>query len=534
MIIDANQVPKNSLIEVDLCIVGGGAAGLAVAREFAGQARSVCLLESGGEGYAPGSQSLNEGDLGGFLRQPLNGVRMRGLGGTTAVWSGRSRPLDRADFEARDWVPESGWPFGREELDPYYARAQEVCQLGPYEYDVGFWEKATQTPRLPIEAGRVENALFQNSPPTHFGLVYKQEIEEASNIRCYLNATVTGFDYAETKRAVEAARVQTLEGNAFKVAARQFILALGGIENARFLLLADLEHPGQLGNGFDRVGRYFMDHPEQNPAYAVPEDSTIDGTFVTRNLKCSQPQAVLIGFLTLTDEQKKKEGLLNANVVLNRAHEPGAQKGDGLQSLRRLVESIKSGSMPENLGDHISLIVRDYGLVADGIYRRVTGENQRVFAAPPSRYLVNMGQETVPDPESRVTLVEARDALGQNRCKVTWKLNELDRRTCRRTLEIVAEEMGRIGFARMKIELDKDGPDWHASLKSGHHHMGTTRMNKDPKRGVVDANCRVHGVSNLYVAGSSVFPTSGHANPTLTIVALSLRLSDHLKDEVFS
>ena len=382
MISDANNVPRDSVIEVDVCIVGAGAAGITIAREFAGQAQSVCLLESGGHSFEPGAQSLNEGESGGVLSQPLNGIRLRGLGGTTAVWSGRCRPLDELDFDARDWVPNSGWPFAKSEMDPYYLRAHEVCELGPYDYDVASWEAATGTPRLPIEAGTVENAVFQNSPPTQFGVKYKPEIATAPNIQCFLHATVTGLDFAQDGARVKSARVGTLDGNTFRVVASKFVLALGGIENARFLLLADQEHPGRVGNAHDRVGRYFMEHPEQDPAYVVPESSTIDDTFVTRNLRCKEPDAVLIGFLTLTDETKKKEGLLNANVVMQRQESEGDPKQNGIGSLRYLAERIRNGEVPDEFGEHVSRIIRDADLIADGVYRRFTGEEPATLHEP--------------------------------------------------------------------------------------------------------------------------------------------------------
>ena len=140
--------------------------------------------------------------------------------------------------------------------------------------------------------------------------------------------------------------------------------------------------------------------------------------------------------------------------------------------------------------------------------------------------------EQAPNPASRVRLIEQRDALGMPRVQLEWRLSGLDKRSIRRAHELLARELGRAGLGRLQLMLSEDEHRWPPELGGGRHHMGTTRMHRDPARGVVDPDCRVHGVGNLYVAGSSVFPTVGAANPTLTIVALALRLADHLVEQL--
>jgi choline dehydrogenase-like flavoprotein len=158
---------------------------------------------------------------------------------------------------------------------------------------------------------------------------------------------------------------------------------------------------------------------------------------------------------------------------------------------------------------------------------------KKAARSPSTRlYVVKNVAEQAPNPDSRVVLSRERDALDCPRVALCWRTSPLDKRTAHRAREIFGEELWRAGAGRLQSSLEGEGKPWPARLRGARHHMGTTRMHSDPRRGVVDANCRVHGIANLYVAGSSVFPTSGAANPTLTIVALALRLAGHV-NQVF-
>ncbi len=259
MFVDAHTVLPGTLIEADVCIVGAGAAGTTLARELIGTHFEVCLLESGGLEFDQHTQSLYRGENVGFPYYSLDAVRLRYFGGTTNHWMGACRPLDPIDFESRPWVPYSGWPFDKSHLDPFYIRAHSICQLGPYEYDPATWE-TEENPQLPILGGRVATAMCQNSPPTRFGQVYREEIKRAPNIQTYLFANVVKIETSSTAQKVVRIHVATLQGNKFWVSARLFILATGAIENPRLLLASNEVQSTGLGNKNDLVGRFFMEH----------------------------------------------------------------------------------------------------------------------------------------------------------------------------------------------------------------------------------------------------------------------------------
>ncbi|MGH9026526.1 MAG: FAD-dependent oxidoreductase, partial [Acidimicrobiia bacterium] len=257
MLIDANDVPGD--VRADVCIVGGGAAGITLALELANAQLSVVVLESGDTEREESVEALAGGVTTG-RSYPLATTRLRYLGGATNHWSGFCRPLDPIDFEPRPWIPYSGWPFSRAELDPYYGRAQTVCGLGPFEYDVDWWQERVGLETLPDD-GVLATALYQVSPPVRFGEEYRPALTAAANVDVYLHADVVGLDLAPDGEAVSRARVATLAGNSWSASARVFVLAAGAIEVARLLLTSRDQQPEGIGNANDLIGRFFMEHP---------------------------------------------------------------------------------------------------------------------------------------------------------------------------------------------------------------------------------------------------------------------------------
>lgn len=525
---DARDLERNSELRADVCIVGGGAAGITLARELIGQPFDVCLLESGGLELDVPTQMLCRGASVGVPYLPLEATRLRYFGGTTNHWGGASRPLDAIDFERRDWVPESGWPFGRAQLEPYYRRAQPLLELGPFAYEREDWRGAGLAPPADFDRRVLRSALLQNSPPTRFGKVYRDALERAPNIRVYLHANVLEIETAPDGASVRRLRARTLGGPPFYARARLYVLALGGIENARLLLLSDRVRPGGVGNGSGRVGRYFMEHPHfhhSKPATLVSPGFPHHFYKVrTRAVHPAAPDrpAEVWGFLAPTAATLRERGLLNFGIALVQApEEPIA----GIESARAFKRAAETGAWPDDFWRHVGNVVADLDEVALYSYHWLTGRE------PPARRLdVAFWTEQRPNPDSRVYLsTDERDALGQRRIVFDWRLTEQDRETMRAVPALLAHEVGKVGLGRVRIAPEMAGPHPESMLQPSFHHMGTTRMHADPRRGVVDANCRMHEVSNLYVAGSSVFPAVGQANPTITIVALAIRLADHLK-----
>jgi choline dehydrogenase-like flavoprotein len=346
--------------------------------------------------------------------------------------------------------------------------------------------------------------IVQFSPQPRFGQVYRQEIDRADNISSYLNANVIEIETTKDARTVTRLRVACLQGNRFWVAARLFILATGGIENARLLLLFNKVQRGGLGNQNDLVGRFFMDHVSLLSGTILLSDPNISTALYLHRVrgfpKNSNPTARIeqrvMGELMLSPEVMRAEKVANFSAVLMSTSwlETKGTGDDFLSSLYGVIKSTRA-------------------------YRKLFEPTLRL------RNII----ELMPNPDSRVSLTNERDSLGQNRVRLDWRLSPSDKRTVRRSQEIIGAELGRAGLGRLMVPLDDD-TSWPPSLEPGlGHHMGTTRMHVDPRRGVVDQNCQVHGVSNLFIAGSSVFPTYGYSPPTLTIVALALRLADHVK-----
>jgi len=540
MIIDARSVPTDETIETDVCIVGAGVAGITLAREFIGQEFRVCLLESGGLGPDQATQSLYWGENVGHPYYALDTARTSCFGGTSHRWvhalgggrlGARTRPLDAIDFEERDWVPYSGWPFDKSHLDLFFERAQAVFKIGPYTYDVEAWEDPEKTPRLPLLDGRVKTTIFQFGARDTFVYDYRDEIERAGNVITYLHANVVEIETTETARTVTRLRVAGVQGNQFWVSAKLFILAMGAIETPRLLLLSSKVQNTGLGNQHDLVGRFFMEHPHLWSGRYVPSGPNLLSSTGLYRLHTVNNVPVM-GELTLAEEVLRREKLLNYCVsihpVATLSYPEATLKG--VDSLKALGAAIRRGEVPDDFGTHVRNLVTGVDDLAVAAYRKAKIEVGKVCSKWPRRMVVfrlNSMSEQAPNPNSRVTLIDERDVLGRNRVQLDWQLSPIDIRTIVRSQEIIDEELRRAGLGYLHIKLRGETPP--PNLHGGWHHMGTTRMHVDPQRGVVDANCRVHGVSNLFIGGPSVFPTVGYVNPVLTIIALAVRLADHVK-----
>ena len=510
MYTDARTLDDGTLIEGDLCIVGAGAAGISMALEWKDSPYTVILLEGGGFDYEVQMQALYAGkSIGDPYQVPLEAARLHFFGGTTGHWAGWCAPMDPIDFKKRDWVPHSGWPFPKEHLDPFYARAQPYVELGPYEYDIAYYE-AQDPPRkrLPFDEEKVWTKMWQFSPPTRFGTRYRDAIVEAENVHLYTYANVTEIEANESVRTVAGLRAQTIDGKSHRIRARYYVLACGSIQNARILLASNRQASAGLGNDHDLVGRFFMEHFEMGGAQLILESPSAMPMYALRFAGRRLPT----GELALTEHVQRHHRILNGTASLR----PGSFPEEMTSFFQRFSERQSRSSSQ-----------------ADGQQRQ---RRQGPSAASGARrdYRLQTRAEQAPNPDSRVVLSTQKDALGVPLADLHWKLTELDKRSMRIFFEIVAHEFGRTGRGRVQI-LDwllEDDTSWPSFLSGGFHHMGTTRMHDDPKQGVLDANAKVHSIENLYVAGASAFPTSGAPNPTLTLIALTLRLSDHLKQNI--
>jgi choline dehydrogenase-like flavoprotein len=530
LIIDSNNLPRGTVLEADVCIIGAGPAGIAIARELDSQSSRVILLEGGALTRSRPGQALYKGDSVGIHYEDLDQARSRYFGGSSNCWGGFCRPLDTHDFEVREWVPNSGWPITRAELLPYYQRAQALLQLGPLEYDPAIWERWIGRPDARLvrfDRDRAINIISQLSPPTRFGRYYREEIARSRSVSAYLNANVTEIETPGAGSQVSGIKVRTLSGGAFGVVARHYVLATGGIETPRLLLASNRHQAAGVGNQHDLVGRYFMDHPRLRCGTVEYRDPRANSGLY--DLHVTLPGAIkaqgvkIAAYFGLTPETQRAERLGNT-----RCYAVSRYVGDDVASYKaisHLRQAIHgAGSLLERSPSDLLNVVRQsprVAVLAAGLKLKLP------FLA--RGYSLETVVEPTPLPESRVTLGHERDRLGVPRVRVDWRLGALEKRTMRRTLEILGEEMARSGEGTVVVDAPNDGDPWPDTLNGCWHHMGTARMHADPRQGVVDAQCRVHGMENLFIAGSSVFPTCGSDMPTITIVALALRLAQHIK-----
>ena len=513
--------------EADVCVIGAGVAGQTVARRLAANGRSVLVAESGGLDFDREVQSLAAGPNVGFEYYDLEHSRLRLYGGTTAIWGGRCVALDPIDFARRDWVPHSGWPIGYADLDPFVDEAFAALDLvRPGDRaSVGAAPAGFDPDRLdePLWAFDEKGERF-----TSIGDLTSPRIEIA------LNATLTELEVSNGGE-VTAATFRSLSGAAMRVTAKTFVLAAGGIETPRLLLACAPARPGGLGNDKGLVGRYFMEHPHARGGEIVPTEKTVAGyagilRLMPRAIRCEGRRYAPA--IRPSEAAQQRLGILNSALSFGvRRHEGRAvethlrligELKHGLPAKRRLRRLYHGGKAAVN-----RLLDRSG---VERTARRLVRRRREL-----GLYAV-MRAEQAPNPESRVRLAEEADALGVRRVALDWRFSPIDRETVGGVMGLLDEELRRLGLGKVEPSAWTGDPatDWRIDplISShhigGYHHMGTTRMGATPEDGVCDADCRVFGTPNLYIAGSSLFPTGGWANPTISIMALAMRLGDRL------
>ena len=456
----------------DVCIIGSGPAGITLAAELGARGMTVVLLEAGGTQYDEDSQAMFEAEVVGPLKFPLDVGRLRYFGGTSNHWGGFCQPLEEVDFETKVPGVETEWPIRRRHLDPYLRRAEEILELPPAK------------PEQPL-GDSLRLTYMRYSPPVNFGIKYRPVLEKMPNVTTVLQACVTNMH--ERGGEIVSLDVRDPENGRHVVRARRFILCAGGIENSRLLLWANQQNNGRIVKDPRSLGRYWIEHPH----FTIGETFLDEGApfvFDRWSIAWANPTAATL----------REKGILNAGLRVTRKNR---------EASRQMIADL-------------SCIAPELGQWAMAKLKR------RLFCGA----MMRASWEQAPQPWNRVVLSQDRDRHGMPRAELHWRLSDFDRRTIQGSATLFAEEVLRRNYGRVRLDpwvLGRGSFPADDEIK-GNHHMGGTRMNSDPARGVVDADCRVHGLANLYVGGSSVFPSGGAANPTLTIVQLALRLSDHL------
>lgn len=508
MIVDANDADRGLFSRTfDACVIGAGPAGITLARRLAARGLAVALMEGGGLGLEEESQDLYKGEVVGLDYYPLDEARLRLFGGSSNHWGGRCRALDPIDFFPAAPDPLSGWPIRKEDLDPYAAEADGILDL----------VSAAEAPDLPLEQAkpRFRHIQYRYSAPTRFGDKYHDELAAAAGITCALNANLVDLRLDESLGTVSSAVFKSFaDGDpGFEIRARVFALCLGGLENPRALLNCRSQVPAGIGNAHDLVGRFFCEHPHYRLGQIYYE-KPIPAEAIRANPE--EAYAPTEAFM------KEHETLTFSLLVTPTIEPPLAFSTEFVRSVgcvSSFTERLAEGVLGRNLNC-------DRGGL--GMYFAQEGGDHAVQGV----VAVHAEQSLLRD--SRVMLGEERDRFGLQRIRFDWALAEVDHHTMRTAVLEYGAHVAEQGIGRVQVSdwvladpMDLPGLG-EGSRVGGHHHMCATRMSEDPARGVVDADCRVHGVSNLYIGGSSAFATTGYANPTYTIVQLALRLGDHL------
>lgn len=528
MLLDLQDAAGTVGRHTEICVIGAGAAGICLTRRLLEAGHEVLLLESGGVDFERPISDLNAGENVGQDYYPLDHARLRFFGGTTAIWGGRCAELDPIDLERRDWVPHSGWPIEWEELRRYYELARPLFGLperAPQEEEL----VAAGIPLPDFDGSLLRTALWTfDARFNRFTFESCPDLREHPRCTVVLHATATALEAEENGRAVRHVVARTLGGARLEVEAGAVVLAAGGIENARLLLASRSVAPNGLGNGYDLVGRYFMEHPHARGGKVITRRAwPLLKAFGRRHRLRGQDVAALIapspGF-------QRREGILNTSLTIAARQPEGAPQFWGM----RLYSGLKHDLSPTRGGRALWMHTK-----------RAATWAQRHFDPLRPWLLHKAGRlevtllvraEQAPNPDSRVLLGAETDALGVPRVKLDWRLSDIDKRSVAMLAGALDHELNRLGLGRVEPAqwLLDESETWRTDMLisahpiGGYHHIGTTRMAADPRHGVVRDDGRLHEVENLYVVGSSTFPTSSWANPTLTIAALALRTADKI------
>lgn len=544
-----DQLDESSL-EARVCIIGAGAAGITLASELNGCGFKVLLLEAGTLrpdasliDYYRGRASPPHPDPTQFRRVVF--------GGTTGVWGGRCVPFDPIDLEPRDHVANSGWPLRYAELARHYPSALRYCDAGELDFSVA-GSLRHPAPTIAgfagIGAGGTHVVMVDRierySLPTDFGARYRKQLRESANVTAVLGARCLRLHKDDGGDRIEAAEVIGRDGARRKVRAEVFVLATGGIEVPRLLMLSDPQGSG-LGNLGDCLGRYYMCHFENTVGRMLPHgaavafdfERTTDGVYCRRQLR-------------FTPEAQRQHRLLNMAFRLHFPSYSDATHGSSVMSGIYLAKSLliseyrdilraSSEVEPSPTLAHMRNVV--LGLpqlirfAGDWIFRIQLARRKLPYTLVPNAdgsYPVEFNSEQTPLPSSRVSLSDDQDCHGLRRVRIDWRVSDEDAEAAYRGFLLLRDTLAVSGACRLELDEERLRERIRRSPPLGGHHIGTARMAASERRGVVDASCAVFGLRNLYVASSAVFPTSSHANPTLTIVALSVRLAEHLRQQL--
>lgn len=493
-------------VRYDHCVIGSGAMGLALALRLSQAGRKVLLLEAGGDEITAHSQDYYRCEAGSREHGGSNDGRFRVFGGSTERWGGQAMRFDRADLAPRPGIHGSGWPIRFEELDPHYAEAEEFMGVGSAPY--GQFEDDFNRALASGQGGKpsvehfgdfkIHYSVFSHQP--RLREVYRDRILASPHLFLWKNAAATAVE-TNGSGQVRSLAVRT-DGETFRITAGHFILAAGGIENARFLLVQrDIIHVRELAE-LDAIGRFFQDHPGAHVAELKGKGAALMQDLF--RLK-KTPTMNLKGRISWAEKKRLDSSLL-------------AVSGTFLM-MRHRSECDLEPNIP----------ARRTGTFSDWVLAASSAARGRIYSPLHHTYLA-VSAEDMRNPESKIVLSqEQTDASGTPRAKIEWRVDHKVAESIREYVDAIDAGFIRQGLGPLRRFPFMGDPDQlTAVLKDNSHHIGSTGMGVSPDDAVVDSDLRVFGFSNLWIVGTSVLPTGSHANPTLTAFALAFRLADRL------
>ena len=552
VIVNAESIAPGETLSCDVCVVGAGAAGITATLELAKSGLEVVLVEGGGMKWNPQCQNLYKGTvLNPDMHAGLDEYRHRRFGGTTTVWGGRCIPFDNIDFEYRDYVPYSGWPITLKDLDRYYRRAHEYCDCGDYQYRVREALPRSAPDMIPgLPDGKVITSILERfSLPTNFGAAYFTALNNTPHIRVFLNAHCLSISITQNGDRVSHLELTSFRKNKFRLEAKAFVLAAGGLEVTRLLLTSNQVHKNGIGNQFGWLGRCYMSHLSGN----IGEITAV-----------GHPGQVIFGYevdstgvycrrrFYISNHAQRELRVLNIAVMLDNPpmHDPSHNNGVlSLVFCAKRLRGIRTKILPEyskylamggtaskvtwaHMRNVVCGVPEIVSFLPAFAYKRIIRKRKIPSVVLESRanvYSLHYHAEQAPRPDSRVYLSAECDAFGVPRLLVDYKISDIDVESIYRAHTLIDQELRKHGCGYLTFSTSDVMADIRKQVGVGGHHIGTTRMSGEASQGVVDSNCRVYGIQNLFIASSSVFPTSSQANPTLTIVAIAARVADHLQ-----
>lgn len=513
MLFDFENGTDLPAFSADICIVGGGAAGIVLALELERRGFKILLLEAGGLKYEPRSQAMYSGEIGDLPFEGLINGRFRGLGGTTNDWGGQIAEIDDYVFSRRDWLNGGEWPFTKEHLKAYYERA------GAYEglnRQVEIEEPLSSLRKL-IRNSELKVDVTSFCPKLNFYRLFEHDLVVSENILVVYHANVCEFVLDATDQNVSRVKCRSTTGRSAFFQASSFVLTVGGIETSRLLLQPRKETPFPWQR-HGQLGVHFQDH-------VVVKSAVFHGSF--------RDAGYLFGYFAkdgvkFHPKLRMKPARQSALRVLDAAGtiSPILDGGDRLAKAFNTVRLARKRKF-----DQISL--RDAYVLLKALpellWHRSPFASRGFGASKASAFQLWVHTEQRPDSASRITLTEKTDELGLYVPKVDWKVDELELRTVQCFTDDVSAAFAANGFPELTTNpVVANRETIGDQVLDSMHHMGGARMASSQRDGVVDENLRVMGTDNFFVCSSAVFPSAGFSNPTHTVLALAIRLSDHL------